>query len=86
MTVFVLRDDFSALAGWTVQLDNSLTGATQQLVTNAAGQVVFNAGAGSFKACEMLQTGWRNVFPGNTCYWLSLSANSVSINFRNANP
>ena len=86
LTIFVLRDDFSALSGWAVQLDSLATGATQQLVTNASGQVVFNAGPGSFKVCETLQAGWRNVFPGNTCYWLSLSTSSASINFRNANP
>jgi hypothetical protein len=84
VTVNVQQTNFAPLSGWTVTAENLSTNSIATLTTDANGAVVFSLPAGSYKICETLQSGWANVFPGSTCYWMTLSSNNLlSLSFRN---
>ncbi len=84
LNIAVLDSAFAPLQGWDVTAENSTTGAVSTQRTGANGVAAFAVPAGSYKICEALQPGWTNLYPGNTCYWLTLAAHtSTSLSFRN---
>jgi hypothetical protein len=84
VSVFVVRDDFSPLSGWTVTAESFSTGAVTTLSTGANGLAAFALPPGGYKFCEVLQSGWTNTYPGTTCYWINYPAGSTgTLYFRN---
>jgi uncharacterized repeat protein (TIGR01451 family) len=85
LKIYVQTTDYAPLSGWTVTAENLSNGDTASQATDINGVASFNLPAGSYKICETLQTGWENVYPGDTCYWMTLAAgDDLSLYFRNA--
>jgi hypothetical protein len=79
-----------ALQGWSITLDNQSTGQVRTLQTDANGNADFtDMPAGSYKICEVNQSGWRNTQPNQfdgvqPCYWITLPPNTqVTLPFGN---
>ncbi len=84
VSVYVVRDDYSPLSGWTVTAENLSTGTITTLSTGTNGLASFAIPPGGYKFCEVLQPGWTNTYPGNTCYWITYPAGSTgTLFFRN---
>jgi uncharacterized repeat protein (TIGR01451 family) len=85
LKINVQTTDYAPLSGWTVTAENTSSGETTSQTTDANGVASFSLPAGSYKICEALQSGWTNVYPGDTCYWITLNiGDEVSLSFRNA--
>lgn len=68
------------LAGWTVKVRNTNTGAAFQAVTDSAGYVEMTKipPPGTYEICEELQTGWVNTQPADApCYTFTLVGGEV---------
>jgi hypothetical protein len=84
LTVRVSTTSWQALAGWNVRVTNVNNGAVLTDTTNASGTTQFALQAGRYQICETLQANWQNVHPGGLCYYQTLSAGLVSLDFLNA--
>ena len=84
MTIRVSDEASQApLSGWTIQLVNS-TGSTVRTVTDTSAWLLLNVPAGSYRICEIPAAGYTNVWPGNTCYWMTLNdSSSLDLAFTN---
>ena len=87
ITVHIWATGFAPLANWDVSVEDSATGAVQQLATGTDGVATFSIPAnpsGTYRICETLKPGWSNSYPGSLCYFQTLSPGNYSYDFVNA--
>jgi hypothetical protein len=87
ITLTVRGDDaaFTPIPNLAVVISDLTTGVSLTGTTNANGDVVMWLAAGNYKACEILPDGYVNVYPGNSCYWITLTdIGEASLLFKNA--
>jgi hypothetical protein len=84
VSVYVVRDNYAPLSGWTVTAESFASGALTTRTTDANGLATFILPPGGYKICYVLQAGWTNTYPGNTCYWINyVAGDSGTLFFRN---